>query len=288
MIATTAAKIGRSMKKRENMAACPLYLPTAISTRRASRSLPLPVTSSGGLRWTRSAGMPSAISASRTAAARRFASSTLAAWLPVRSANPGDVDRIGPGLHRGREALEQAERFGVERRLAGREMDGQRRAGWRATPARPRARPASARRASPSPARPGARRSAPSTTTWSPAASPCATNQLRRTSRRRRSAAARPGRPWSTTQTKWPLAPCCTARCGTRIALGRTAPTRRVRTYWFGRSTPFRIVDRRADQERAGLRVVRRIGERDLALVRKHRAVDQLDLDDEAAVLRAA
>ncbi len=46
---------------------------------------------------------------------------------------------------------------------------------------------------------------------------------------------------WSllTTQTKCPLAPCCTARCGTRIAFGRIAPDRRVRTYWLGRSTPF-------------------------------------------------
>ncbi len=42
-----------------------------------------------------------------------------------------------------------------------------------------------------------------------------------------------------TTQTKWPFAPCCTARCGTRIAFGRIAPCSRVRTYWFGRSTPF-------------------------------------------------
>ena len=42
-----------------------------------------------------------------------------------------------------------------------------------------------------------------------------------------------------TTQTKWPFAPCCTARCGTRIAFGRIAPCNRVRTYWFGRSTPF-------------------------------------------------
>ncbi len=42
-----------------------------------------------------------------------------------------------------------------------------------------------------------------------------------------------------TIQTKCPFAPCCTARCGTRIAFGRIAPWSRVRTYWLGRSTPF-------------------------------------------------
>ena len=41
-----------------------------------------------------------------------------------------------------------------------------------------------------------------------------------------------------TTQTKWPFAPCWTARCGTTIAFGRIAPVSRARTYWFGRSTP--------------------------------------------------
>ena len=41
-----------------------------------------------------------------------------------------------------------------------------------------------------------------------------------------------------TTQTKWPFALCCTARCGTTIAFGRMAPVSRTRTYWLGRSTP--------------------------------------------------
>ena len=52
-----------------------------------------------------------------------------------------------------------------------------------------------------------------------------------------------------------------------------------------GAQHALRIVHRRADQERSRLRVVRRIGERDLALVREQRAVDELDLDDELAVL---
>ena len=39
-------------------------------------------------------------------------------------------------------------------------------------------------------------------------------------------------------QTKCPFALCCTARCGTDTAFGRTEPCRRVRTNWFGRSRP--------------------------------------------------
>ena len=91
-----------------------------------------------------------------------------------------------------------------------------------------------------------------------------------------------------TTQTKWPFALCCTARCGTTTAFGRIAPFRRTRTYWFGRSTPGGIVDRRAQQERAGRRVVRRVREGDRTGVREEVAVDHLDLDDELSAVRAA
>ncbi len=69
----------------------------------------------------------------------------------------------------------------------------------------------------------------------------------------------------STTHTKWPFAPCSTARCGTRIAFGRVAPFTRTRTYWFGRSTPCGLSTDGADEERAGLRVERRVLERDAA-----------------------
>ena len=88
-----------------------------------------------------------------------------------------------------------------------------------------------------------------------------------------------------TTQTKWPFAPCCTARCGTRIAFGRIAPMQPRAHVLVRTQHALRIVDRRADQERSGLRVVRRVGERDPALVREERAVDQLDLDDELVAL---
>ena len=85
---------------------------------------------------------------------------------------------------------------------------------------------------------PGDRRWPPSTTSWSPGFRPSLTNQLSPcqspTTSGRCSAL-----PWLfSTQAKWPLAPCCTARCGTRIASGRTPPFRRARTYWLGRSTP--------------------------------------------------
>ena len=87
MSATTAAKIGRSMKNARTCGARPAYCVDAMSTRRAWSSLPLPVTSDrrhelDAPRRRR----PSATSSSRTACARFFASSTLAAALPVLSA----------------------------------------------------------------------------------------------------------------------------------------------------------------------------------------------------------
>ena len=62
---------------------------------------------------------------------------------------------------------------------------------------------------------------------WSPNQSPGTTGRF----------SALPSAP--ITQTKWPLEPCCTALCGTRIAFGRRAPFMRARTYWLGRSTAF-------------------------------------------------
>ena len=75
-IETTAAKIGRSMKKRENMARLAAHRELD-----ASRLVVVAAAGDvhGALSWMRSAGMPSATSASRTTIARRLASSTLAA-----------------------------------------------------------------------------------------------------------------------------------------------------------------------------------------------------------------
>ncbi len=85
--ATTAAKIGRSMKNRENMRrGTGRYCTTIRSTRRASLSFAPPVTLTGATSSIRLGSTPSVTSSSRTAVARFFASSTLAAALPVRSA----------------------------------------------------------------------------------------------------------------------------------------------------------------------------------------------------------
>ena len=73
MIETTAAKIGRSMKKRENISGAA----KAISTRRACAASAPPTTLAGGFRRKRSAGTPAATSASRTALARCFGERTV-------------------------------------------------------------------------------------------------------------------------------------------------------------------------------------------------------------------
>ena len=68
-----------------------------------------------------------------------------------------------------------------------------------------------------------------------------------------------------TTQTKWPFALCCTARCGTTIAFGRIAPVQAHADVLVRAQHARRIVDGRAQQERARRRVVRRVRERDRA-----------------------
>ena len=110
---------------------------------------------------------------------------------------------------------------------------------------------------------PGESRTPPSTTTLSPLARPSETNQP--SPFHSPTVTGRSSALFSlfTTQTKWPFALCCTARCGTTTAFGRIEPVRRTRTYWFGPQHAGRIVHRRAQQERAGGRVVRRIRERD-------------------------
>ena len=77
----------------------------------------------------------------------------------------GHVDRIRAGLHRRRETLQQAQRFGVERGLAGREMDDQRRAGEALRRARAPALPGFGTYGVALTGASGARRNAPSTTT---------------------------------------------------------------------------------------------------------------------------
>ena len=78
---------------------------------------------------------------------------------------------------------------------------------------------------------PAESRTPPSTTTLSPLARPSEMNQpspFHSPTVTGRSSALFCA---FTTQTKWPFAPCCTARCGTTIAFGRVAPMMRARTY---------------------------------------------------------
>src|SRR5881296_3902263 len=81
---------------------------------------------------------------------------------------------------------------------------------------------------------PGATCWRPSTTTRSPAARPCAISHDPPSQ-----AVAITGRvatlsPASSTYTNDPPSPCCTARCGTRIAPGCVSPRSRTRTNWPG------------------------------------------------------
>ena len=286
MIATTAAKIGRSMKKRENMVGVArLFADRDVrraGPRRRCRCRSRPAAASSRMR---SAGMPSATSASRTAVARRLASSTLAAWLPVRSAKPVTSIGFGAGLHRRREALRAA---GSPRR---------------------RASPCRSRNGRPATRRAGATRGAASGDSGLGHVGRRLDRRVGREPERAVDDDLVAGREALRDEpaVAVPVADDDRPQLGLvvlvddpdEVALGallhralrdedRVRPDRAAQArahVLVGTQHAFRIVDRRADQERAGLRVVRRVGERDLARVREQRAVDQLDLDDELAVL---
>src|SRR5512143_99862 len=284
MIETTAAKIGRSMKKRENMgerrllpdgklnASCLLVAAAAGDVDRR-----LQVHAVGG----------DALGDQRVAHGERTPLGELdvgaAIAGPVRE--PRHVDRIRARLDRRRESLEQPDSLGIESRLAGGEMNRQRRAGRN----RDRRGLGSAR--------------------------------LRNVGRR---LARRVGREPQAAVDDDLIAGGETLRDEPRVAVpvadlhrtllrlaclvddpdevaacalldGALRNEDRVRADGADEpranvlvrpQDPVGIVDGGADQEGAGLRIVRRIGERDPPLVREDRAVDELDLDDEAPILR--
>ena len=177
MIATTAAKIGRSMKKRENIdgSAWPTGA-TVMSTRRAWSSLPLPVTLTGGTSRMRSR-IDAELRRARRARPSR-AASRARRWprrcrscrrSPVIVICGADARRTPPRRSAWRAARRCRASPGPARNRT--EHAGRRRAaaaGAAAPAGRRGRRPRAARTASPSPPRPAARRTPPSTTTLSP------------------------------------------------------------------------------------------------------------------------
>src|SRR6266516_6443535 len=81
---------------------------------------------------------------------------------------------------------------------------------------------------------PGATCWTPSTTTRSPAASPCAISHDPPSHAVAVTLRVATLSPASSTYTNAPPSPCCTARCGTRIAPGCVSPSNRTRTNWPG------------------------------------------------------
>jgi len=118
----TAAKIGRSMKKRENMSGRASLLAGRDFHAAGIRSLPLPsppAVPAGG-HGRRAALGEQRLAHGYCAELREFDVGALVAG-PVGEA--GDIDRVRACLHGGNEFLEQPHRLGIERGLAGGEVD---------------------------------------------------------------------------------------------------------------------------------------------------------------------